>query len=209
MPLTFPSHAAAALALKLWRPAWFDGVALVAGTVAPDVVYLAAARFSADTHSLPGLLWWCLPVAWAYTWLFRRTVAGVAANLPAGGRFGWSGYARLAGVRHPPLVTAGSALLGAVTHVGWDWLTHTDGWLRTLSGVDFHAATGVHWWTVSDLSSTALGGLAAVALAVPVGRWLAADGRARPDAPRRPALFWTVAAAVAVAGAALVAVLPG
>ena len=44
MPATFPSHAAAVLPLKLWRPRWFDGVALVVGSMAPD------------THSAAGLL---------------------------------------------------------------------------------------------------------------------------------------------------------
>jgi hypothetical protein len=36
MPLTFPSHAAAVVPLKLWRRRWFDGVALVIGSAAPN-----------------------------------------------------------------------------------------------------------------------------------------------------------------------------
>jgi len=39
VPLTFPSHAAAIAPLKLWRPRWFDGVALVVGSAAPDFGY--------------------------------------------------------------------------------------------------------------------------------------------------------------------------
>jgi hypothetical protein len=37
MPLTLPTHPIAVVPLKMWRPGWFDGVALVVGAVAPDV----------------------------------------------------------------------------------------------------------------------------------------------------------------------------
>jgi hypothetical protein len=33
VPMTFPTHPVAVLPLKLWRPRWFDGVALVLGCV--------------------------------------------------------------------------------------------------------------------------------------------------------------------------------
>lgn len=39
MPMTVPTHPAAVVALKLWRPRWFDGVALVLGAAAPDLAY--------------------------------------------------------------------------------------------------------------------------------------------------------------------------
>ncbi|MFF5265545.1 DUF4184 family protein [Actinomadura viridis] len=39
VPLTFPSHAAAVMPLKFWRPRWFDGVALVVGSTAPDLPF--------------------------------------------------------------------------------------------------------------------------------------------------------------------------
>lgn len=57
MPLTFPSHLAPVLPLKLWRPHWFDGVALATGAVAPDVGYLfTGTRFDLGlrTHTLAG-----------------------------------------------------------------------------------------------------------------------------------------------------------
>jgi len=57
MPATFPSHAAAVLPLKLWRPRWFDGVALVVGSMAPDLGYPLVGLVSLpDTHSAAGLL---------------------------------------------------------------------------------------------------------------------------------------------------------
>ncbi|WP_243420880.1 DUF4184 family protein [Micromonospora globispora] len=144
MPLTFPSHLAPVLPLKLWRPRWFDGVALATGAVAPDVGYLfAGTRLDpgSDTHTLAGLLWWCLPVALGYAWLVRRTVAGIAVHLPGEQVFGWRRYAALRGVRHPWRITVCSALLGATSHLGWDWLTHTDRWLRLFGIQDFYAAS--------------------------------------------------------------------
>ncbi|WP_367319789.1 DUF4184 family protein [Streptomyces sp. HUAS ZL42] len=43
MPLTFPSHAAAVMPLKIRRPHWFDGVALVVGSTVPDLPYAVGA----------------------------------------------------------------------------------------------------------------------------------------------------------------------
>ena len=39
MPLTLPTHPLAVAPLKLWRPRWFDGVALTLGAIAPDVPF--------------------------------------------------------------------------------------------------------------------------------------------------------------------------
>lgn len=212
MPLTFPSHLAPVLPLKLWRPRWFDGVALTTGAVAPDVGYLfAGTRFDlgSRTHTLAGLLWWCLPVALGYAWLVRRTVAGIAVHLPGERIFGWRRYAALRGVRHPWRITVCSALLGAASHLGWDWLTHTDRWLRRFGIEDFHAATGIHWWSFADLLSTVIGAAVVVGLAVRVGRrHERVDGVPPSVPPARPALFWGIALAVTVAGAAVLAGLP-
>ncbi|MGC1215035.1 MAG: DUF4184 family protein [Micromonospora sp.] len=211
MPLTFPSHLAPVLPLKLWRPRWFDGVALSTGAVAPDVGYLfAGTRFDLGqrTHTLAGLLWWCLPVALGYAWLVRRTVAGIAAHLPGERVFAWHRYAALRDVRHPWRVAIWSALVGAASHVGWDWLTHTDHWLRLFGIADFHAATGIHWWSFSDLLSTILGAVVVVGLAVCAGRRHEIVDAAPPAPPARPALFWGVAGAVAAVGVPVLAALP-
>ncbi|PWU50022.1 DUF4184 domain-containing protein [Micromonospora globispora] len=212
MPLTFPSHLAPVLPMKLWRPRWFDGVALATGAVAPDVGYLfAGTRLDpgSDTHTLAGLLWCCLPVALGYAWLVRRTVAGIAVHLPGDRLFGWRRYAALRGVRHPWPITVCSALLGATSHLGWDWLTHTDRWLRLFGIQDFYAATGIHWWSFSDLLSTVVGAAVVVGLAVRAGRRRERVDGVPPSAPSaRPALFWGVALAVTAVGVAVLAGLP-
>ncbi|MER7441488.1 DUF4184 family protein [Micromonospora avicenniae] len=210
MPLSFPSHLAPVLPLKLWRPRWFDGVALATGTVAPDVAYLTTGTGVqvTGTHTVAGLLWWCLPVALGYAWLVRHCAATVAPYLPAGYR--WAAELRVR--RHRWWITVGSALLGAVSHLGWDWLTHTDGWLHAL-GVDWYAVTGLHWWTVSDLSSSLLGAVAVVILARRFARRPAnVDRPGRRDThgatSARPVVFRRVAATVAVVGVALLPLLP-
>ncbi|MBO4210381.1 DUF4184 family protein [Micromonospora echinofusca] len=214
MPLTFPSHVAPVLPLKLWRPAWFDGVALVAGALAPDAAYLASGRHGhpfGDTHSWPGLLWWCLPVAVAYTWIVRRSAATVAVHLPAGGRFGWRRYGSLSSHRYPWWTTVTSALLGAATHLGWDRLTHTDGWVAVLLGRPWHEVSGIPWWTISDLTSTVLGALITIVLTVRVARHprlLVSRGFAPVPPPADPRTFWWVAAGVLVVGLGVLPFLP-
>ncbi|WBB90305.1 DUF4184 family protein [Verrucosispora sp. WMMC514] len=214
MPLTFPSHLAPVLALKLWRPRWFDGVTLSTGAMSPDVVYLTTGptgRSFADTHSWPALLWWCLPVALAYAAVFRSCADAILAHLPGDSWFGWGGHGSLTRWPYRWWITISSALLGAASHLGWDWLTHTDGWLRGVFGLQWSSVTDVAWWTVSDLTSTLVGALLAVVLAARLGRREAAKVgvcRVAPS-PRRPALFWSVAALVAAAGLALVPLLPG
>ncbi|MFJ6199426.1 DUF4184 family protein [Micromonospora sp. NPDC092111] len=211
MPLTFPSHLAPVLPLKLWRPNWFDGVALCTGAVAPDVAYLlTGSRFElgARVHTLGGVLWWCLPVALVYAWVVRRVVAGIAVHLPGRRLFGWPDHAALGAVRHPWQVTVCSALIGAVSHVVLDRVTHTDRWLRAL-GVDFQAATGMYWWFFADVVSSAVGGAVVCGLAVRAARrGLIFTGVRPPAPPARPTVFWVVAVSATALGLPVLPVLP-
>jgi hypothetical protein len=215
VPLTFPSHLAPVLPLKLWRPRWFDGVALATGAVAPDVAYLAMGPDGqpfADTHTWPALFWWCLPVAVAYAWILRRVIGIAAAQLPGSRRFGWEAYGALAHTRHRWWISVISAVLGAASHIAWDWLTHTDGWLRYVFGVRWSDVTTVAWWTVSDLTSTAIGAAVVLIIAVRTGPRLAAHVTARPvtqSAVVRPRVFWATAGVVAAVGFSVTAFLPG
>ncbi|MDG4797172.1 DUF4184 family protein [Micromonospora sp. WMMD1082] len=211
MPLTFPAHPAPVLALKMWRPRWCDGVALGTGAVAPDVVYLAAGPSGesfADTHSWPALFWWCLPVALAYAAAFRFCADGILAHLPGDRWFGWRGHGSVARWPHRWWIAVSSALVGAASHLAWDWLTHTDNWLRVMFGLRWSDVTDIAWWTVSDLTSTVVGTGAAIVLAARLGRRSIVGGTAAASV-RRPVVFWVSAAVVAVAGLAVVPLLPG
>ncbi|MEV6925764.1 DUF4184 family protein [Dactylosporangium sp. NPDC051485] len=188
MPSTLPTHPLAVLPLKLWRPRWFDGVALATGACAPDYAYaLDGIGVRIPGHTIPALLWWCLPTAVATAWLIRRGAPGVAAHLP------WwlRDYGVLARVRHRWYVTAWSALLGAISHLLWDLVTHP--------------GPVAAWWAVRRVSD-AMGLVLMPLLIWYVGRsHLLRRWHGEPPAvARRPARFWGVAAAVCVAGALVI-----
>ncbi|TCB96865.1 DUF4184 family protein [Micromonospora zingiberis] len=211
MPLTFPSHLAPVLVMKLWRPRWFDGVALSTGAVAPDVAYLVTGSDGhsfADTHAWSALIWWCLPVALAYAWVFRSSIDTVAAHLPMGRRYGWWSGVSLAHGGHRWWITISSALLGAASHLAWDWLTHTDEWLMVF-GLRWSSVTDVAWWTVSDLTSTGLGAVVAIWCLARLGRRRTRPGCGPERAARRPGVFWAAVTVVAVVGLVAVPLLPG
>jgi hypothetical protein len=218
MPLTFPSHAAAVLPLKRWRPRWFDGVALVIGSASPDLAYaLDGSRLPVFplSHQWHGLVLFCLPVTLLGCVLVRWAAPVVSAHLPGS----LTAYGIL-GCRRPRLfVTAASALIGAASHLIWDRL-----------------AVGAF-----DLTSTVVGG--ALALFLLLRYPPTTDSNAKPDqaaraaasatagrdgeaafggraeqssveqpfrAPRaRPLYFWPVAVAVTSAGVAVALRMPG
>lgn len=205
MPATFPSHAAAPLPLKVWRPRWFDGVALVAGSAAPDAYYaLNGVIVWPSTHHLPGVFWFALPVAWVATVLIRWAAPVVAAHLPA--RPSWLAlpdYAVLGRVRHPWYVTVWSALLGALSHVAWDGFTHSPlaryGWgVRLLPVLETPLRPGLPAWLFAQHASTVVGALAVAGMAVVIGRrrLLRVWHGEPPVVPRAPWLFWPPVVAV-------------
>src|SRR5439155_2163465 len=124
VPLTFPSHAGVVVPLKLWRPRWFDGVALVLGSTAPDLPYAIHRYAEIRAHTWWGLVWFCVPVTMLGCVAVRWAVAVTAAHLPMGGPLRLRDYGGLRDVRHPLLVTAFSAWLGALSHRLWDVVTH-------------------------------------------------------------------------------------
>jgi hypothetical protein len=203
VPLTFPSHAAAVLPLKLWRPRRFDGIALVIGSASPDLIYpFAAIIWYPPVHSLPGLFWWCLPVTLLLSWVIRRASPRVARHLPGGGTFALRDYGALGAVRHRWHVTLGSALVGGVSHLLWDGFTHspeTSGWASVLiPPLEAEAVAGLPWFRLLQHGSSILGALFVIAMMARIGRrrlvteW---HGPA-PEVTGRPMLFWATAAAV-------------
>jgi hypothetical protein len=208
MPLTLPTHPVAVLPLKLWRPRWFDGVALVIGAVAPDLAYAADGYgVTIHSHAWHAPLWWAVPLALVGGRLVRWMAPVVAAHLPAGGRLALRDYGVLGGVRHPWRVTAWSAALGAVSHIVWDAFTHpyVDGGRLLFPWLHHPVTPGMPWWEllvrVSDLIGFAVG----LGLMLHLGRarLLRRWHGPPPPAPRRPAVFWAAASTVVGAGLAL------
>jgi hypothetical protein len=213
MPLTLPTHPIAVVPLKVWRPGWFDGVALVIGAVAPDVAYAADGYgVTIHSHAWHAPLWWALPVTLVAARLVRWAAPTIAVHLPAGGPFALRDYAVLATVRHRWHVTAISALLGAISHIGWDAFTHPtiDGGRVLLPALHHQALPGMPWWDLLSTASDLTGFAAGTALAIRIGqrqllrRWHGAP----PLATYRPVVFWPAAALVLTIGLALLPIQP-
>ncbi|WP_432987495.1 DUF4184 family protein [Dactylosporangium sp. CA-233914] len=192
MPSTLPTHPLAVLPLKLWRPRWFDGVALATGACAPDMAYaFDGIGLRIHSHTVLALFWWSVPAAVATAWVIRLGAPAVAAHVP---RWlpGWlREYGVLGRVRHRWYVTACSALLGAVSHLLWDLVTHP--------------GPVEAWWSIrraSDCAALLLLPLfmAYAGLRHKIREW---HGEA-PQVPRRMARFWGVAVAAGAAALALV-----
>ncbi|SDS64406.1 DUF4184 family protein [Actinoplanes derwentensis] len=190
MPSTFPTHPAAILPLKLWRPRWFDGVALAIGAASPDIAYLVDGSHLPVwplSHQWHGLILFCLPVTLLGCLLTRRAAPVVAAHLPAGGPFTLRDYGALSVSGHRWWITVLSALIGAASHVLLDDLEQAVPFLE----IPAHLA--------------GLAGMLALAAVIGrrrlIHRW---HGEA-PTVPRQPARFWFTAVAVT---SPLVAVIP-
>jgi hypothetical protein len=173
MPLTFPSHAAAVVPLKLWRPRWFDGVALVIGSTAPDLPYAVHPYVPLDGHGWWALVWFCVPVTVIGSYLTRWAAPVVAACLPDGGPFHWRDYGVIGRSWYPWAVTAGCAWFGALTHRIWDTFTHgsIDATGQPIAALNDIAFAGLPWWHLLQYASTLLGAVAvaAMALHIPAG----------------------------------------
>jgi hypothetical protein len=213
MPLTLPTHPVAVIPLKLWRPGWFDGVALVFGAIAPDVAYAADGYgVTIHSHAWHAPLWWALPVTLIAARLVRWAAPMIAVHLPAGGPFALRDYGVLATVRHRWHVTTISALLGAISHIGWDAFTHpaVDGGRVLFPALHHQALPGVPWWDLLSTASDLIGFAAGAALIVHVGRarlmrrWHGPP----PLAAYWPVVFWPAAALVLTIGLVLLPIQP-
>lgn len=203
MPLTLPTHPLAVVPLKLWRPRWFDGVALVVGSVSPDLPYALEGWFHVPGHAWHAPFWFSVPLTLVLCRLIRWCAAPVAANLPTGGPLRLRDYGALARVRHPVWITAGSALLGAYSHLLWDGVTHptlSDGRIP-IPPLRAEAFDGWQWWQLLSNGSDLLG----VGVGTALVMWVGVTGLMRrwhgdpPPGPRRPVAFWAaVCAAVAL-----------
>lgn len=128
MPFTF-AHPAAAVPLHRLAPGKLVLSALVIGSMTPDFHYfLPFDILRGDSHSLPALLWFCLPLGMALYLLFHLLLkAPLAALLPDAWRAQLPAQAMLRLPRATGLAIVVSLLLGAATHIVWDGFTHGTG----------------------------------------------------------------------------------
>lgn len=141
MPFPLLAHQALVLPLKAWRPEWFSGTALVVGSVAPDLEYLALQRprTAGFAHSFAGQFLFCLPVTVAVVFYVGRARLGEALAP----RLGLPMIARaatdVAGSQGLVKVVL-SALAGSFSHIALDELTHrvAPAWFRGHGNFTWH-----------------------------------------------------------------------
>jgi hypothetical protein len=149
--MTFLSHQALVLPLKIAAPRWTSGTALVLGSMAPDVEYfLRGYPTSTISHTWVGQLVFCLPVTVALYWVVTRIVAEpAAAHLPDGGALRLRDFALLrqqpAGARHWGIV-ASSAVIGSSSHVVLDRLVAAAG------GMPYHSLAASRAWVAANVA---------------------------------------------------------
>lgn len=135
MPVTLLSHQALVLPLKMRWPHRFSGLALVIGSMAPDLEFIGTMRDDwVFSHTLGAQLWFTIPVSLLLVWLVSAVVVptvlpyvrdhaewrlhDLAALEPPHGWRGWTSVAV-------------SSWIGGVSHVLLDGVTHGNhsGWL--------------------------------------------------------------------------------
>lgn len=194
MPLTFPSHAAAILPLTHRRLAFLPPTALVVGAGAPDLGYLLRIGGS---HEWTGL--WKVTVLGLMAWLWvevlllpllrrmlpreRPAIAErlMTRGLPRGWREGAGGLLAL--------------LLGAMTHLLWDGLTHDGLWPAQVLYPEVELAGGMTLARVLQHASTVLGGAAAI------GVWWHRAPREGRLLPVRASRVWSLLVLLVLAAA--------
>ena len=129
MPFTL-AHPAASVPFQRALGRYGSLGGLVIGSMAPDIAYfipLGVAR--AQSHSLSGLFWFCLPAGVLAFLAFYLVVAPlvydaapnrIRAVLPA--RWGLGSLPASSAI-----AVAASLMLGAITHLIWDSFTHGNG----------------------------------------------------------------------------------
>jgi hypothetical protein len=125
LPFPLLAHQAPVLPLKAWRPDWFSGTALVVGSIAPDLEYLASPKrgITGFGHSLEGQFLFCVPITLAVVlYMGRLRIGETLAS-----RLGWPLLAKAAidtsGVEGVLKVVL-SALTGSFSHIALDVMTH-------------------------------------------------------------------------------------
>jgi hypothetical protein len=131
MPFTF-SHPALVLPFYAMGRKYLSLSGLVMGSIAPDFEYFFRMKkgVSQYSHTLAGVLYFNLPLSLLLLFLFHGFIRRpLVLHLPPWlfkrfyfyHSFQWSPYFKTKWIR-----VVVSVLAGATTHLGWDWLTHTN-----------------------------------------------------------------------------------
>ncbi len=164
MPLTFFAHQAPLLPIARRWPHAVDGLALMIGSMGPDLAYvLVGTQWEVRSHELPAAIIVCVPIAIGVAWLVARVLAPVVpdhiAALRVFANLHPASYRGIATHRFKPLRTVVWAAIGSLSHVGIDQFTHEWGWAAR--NIDWYGrplgASGIagRAWTVARIAQYA------------------------------------------------------
>lgn len=125
VPITFPAHAIAALPFRGVR--WLPGTAMVIGSAAPDFAFLLGPTAGVWSHRPTSLILFCVPVGLCLYFALEQFILPAMREASASLRV-------LFASRGPPANLRGWAaasftvLVGALTHLLFDSVTHHDRW---------------------------------------------------------------------------------
>src|SRR6516162_2952568 len=201
--MPFPlAHPAAVLPLRRWCPKYLDFVALVIGSLIPDLAS-SVDDLEYFSHTLLGSFVLCLPFGLLTLWIFRKIRDPLVSTLPSLHRDVALSFRPW---RTAPLVQiALSLLVGVWLHDLWDMFTHDHSWLVRRGLLSSLSVGGIPLnrvlWFLSTLIGTAI---------VLINYFLLLRKRVRKQTPgtkilpqieRRAYAFWLGILALPIAGA--------
>ncbi len=200
MPFTL-AHPAAVVPLRRRLGPHASLSALVLGSMTPDLAYFVPIGVTgAESHSLGGLVWYCLPAGLVAYLAFHALVRPlVVALLPAATRARLGPAAKRPAVSLPMAIgVAASLLLGAASHLLWDSFTHSTGWaVHALSPLraELHILERhpLPVWSLLQYASSVVG---LALLGYWARRWYAATDPAEATPAGAPSVAWRLLAAV-------------
>jgi hypothetical protein len=214
MPFT-TSHPAIVLPIKQLWPRWFSLTGLMAGAMAPDLIYflMLITAHRGVSHSWTGLFIFCLPAGIVFSGVFHNLFKyHFILNLPRPLDRFLSGLAeskfRIVG-RRGWLVLAYSVLIGGLSHFFWDSMTHEYGEIvrRIPFLLEKSVILGItvpNYRIVQHLS-TAFGALTILIYALRSNLIPAPLSNPPVRRPRQKLIFWIGGGMVAIALACLAA----
>ena len=132
MPFTF-AHPAIVLPFNK-KPQFFSMTALIIGSMSPDFEYFLRMKIKSDmSHTLFGIVYFDLPITLMVAFIFHSIIRNeLIKNLPHFLykrfahylTFNWNQYCL-----HHWFIVLTSAVIGILSHIGWDSFTHLTGFV--------------------------------------------------------------------------------
>lgn len=158
MPFTF-AHPAAVLWGARWHQTGLPFSAFVIGSMSPDFEYFLRLRLlSFYSHSMVGILTFCLPVGLMVYGLHRWVIApALYRNLPCAVRERITESPCNGVLLRRVLQISIAIMIGAATHILWDGFSHGNGYFVLGSGALVSKVMGVPVYKFLQHGSTLLG----------------------------------------------------